>query len=49
MPVADQFSVVLSANEFLVFAESPQNSYQKNYSHLHLDSIWQPPKFNFTV
>lgn len=48
-PVADQFFSVLAANELTVFAKTPQNSYQNDYSHLHLDSIWQPPKFNFTA
>lgn len=37
-------------NKFTVFTEkSVENSYQNQYSQNHLDSIWQPPKINFTV
>jgi hypothetical protein len=32
-----------------VAAASPAVFYQNNYSNQYLSSIWQPPKFTFTV
>ncbi len=44
------FSIFSLLKEIAVFAKSTsQISYQNDYSHQHFDSIWQPPKFNFTA
>jgi hypothetical protein len=37
-------------NRFTVSTEkATEIFYQNEYSQQHLDSIWQPPKFNFTA
>ena len=37
-------------NRFVVFVEKTvENSYRKRYSRKYLDSIWQPPKIDFTA
>jgi hypothetical protein len=43
--------VVLSITENTeaVVTTSQANLYQNNYSNQYLNSIWQPPKFNFTA
>lgn len=33
----------------ILVKNTPKSLYQNNYSQQYLDSIWQPPKFNFTV
>ncbi|MGI8849068.1 MAG: DUF6660 family protein [Pyrinomonadaceae bacterium] len=44
------FSIFSLPKEITVFAKlTAQISYQDDYSHQHFDSIWQPPKFNFTA
>jgi hypothetical protein len=46
----NNFSVFSLSKEIAVFAKlTSQIYYQNNYSHQHLDSIWQPPKFNVTA
>lgn len=47
---ADINLIVFIDNKFVVLTEKTvENSYQNQYSQNPLDSIWQPPKNNFTV
>jgi len=44
------FSIFSLPKDIAVLAKSTSPiSYQNDYSHQHFDSIWQPPKFNFTA
>jgi hypothetical protein len=48
--VTDKIPVLSSTEEIAVFTKSStQITYRSDYSHQHLNSIWQPPKFNFTA
>jgi hypothetical protein len=39
----------VTENSEAVVMNSPAVFYQNNYSNQYLNSIWQPPKFNFTA
>jgi len=50
MSVKNDFSIFSPPKEIAVFLKYISRiSYQNNYSHQHLDFIWQPPKFDFTA
>jgi hypothetical protein len=48
--VGDKIPVLTSSEQIAVITQSTAHFfYQSNYSHQHLNFIWQPPKFNFTA
>lgn len=43
-------SIISFGNKFFVLTKKTiENTYQNHYSQKYLESIWQPPKINFTA
>lgn len=50
VPLTDKIPVLSSNEKITVSTKSTYKVfYQSSYSHLHLNFVWQPPKFNFTA